>query len=307
MRLSASLVRAATCGVLIAAAGCAHRTDLRGRNAAARAWVEQERRAQALSPPPAASQPHGIATPDARAALPEHIPPPRRPAPQRVPPGTSARPSAASPSPGAHHRVGVGTCFAIDTRGTLVTAQHVIAGARRIAVRLADGTIVDASLLRASSATDVALLRIEHPTANFLALDDHHGARVGAPVFTVGYPEPDLLGTEPKFTDGSISALSGIGGEAAALQMTVPIQPGNSGGPLLTNRATVVGVVVARASDAAFFEHTGTLPQNVNFASKVDNVRTLMAAAPQQTPPARDRAAAVERALRAVCLVLAVE
>lgn len=201
----------------------------------------------------------------------------------------------------------MGTCFAIDAHGTLVTAQHVIRSARAIAVRLADGSIVDARVLRASESTDVALLAIEHATPDYLALGDVGAARVGASVFTVGYPDPSLLGTEPKFSDGSISSLSGMGGDAADFQMTVPVQPGNSGGPVVDERGQVVGVVVARAADEAFYRRNGALPQNVNFASKIENVRTLLPARPSSGRSPVKREAAIDLALRAVCLVLTLE
>ena len=297
--------------LLACAAACAHHTDIRGDNDAAREWAEREREAQRNQPAPQPPPPaNGAATPEARPLLPEQAPPPRRTTSTSSPwqQRPAAGPTAATPGRGTGQRIGVGTCFAIDAQGTVATAQHVVAGARRIAVRLADGTVLDATLQRASEATDVALLKIEHATKDFLALGEHDAARVGGHVFTVGYPTPDLLGTEPKFSDGSISALSGVRGDAAAMQITVPIQPGNSGGPLLDERGAVLGVVVARAADSAFYDRTGALPQNVNFASKADNLRTLLNAAPKAPPaPARTREDAVERALRAVCLVLAVE
>jgi len=52
--------------------------------------------------------------------------------------------------------------------------------------------------------------------------------------FTIGFPAPEILGAESKFTDGSMSALSGPGGEAS-FQVAVPLQPGNTGGPLVDN------------------------------------------------------------------------
>src|SRR5262245_34808783 len=86
--------------------------------------------------------------------------------------------------------------------------------------------------------------------------------RVG--VFTVGFPATQILGSEAKFTDRSVSALSGLGGEATFLQVTVAVQPGNSGGPLVNNDGQVVGVVTSSAAVRSFLAETGTLPQNTS-------------------------------------------
>lgn len=84
----------------------------------------------------------------------------------------------------------------------------------------------------------------------------------------VEYPNPGLQGQEPKFTAGQINALSGAGDDAGLYQISVPVQPGNSGGPLLDERGQVVGVIVAKLSVAAAVETSGSLPENVNYAIK---------------------------------------
>ena len=71
-----------------------------------------------------------------------------------------------------------------------------------------------------------------------------------------------------KYTDGSISSLSGIQGDATFFQISVPIQPGNSGGPLVNQEGNVVGIVTATAAVEAFYQATGSMPQNVNWAVK---------------------------------------
>ena len=62
---------------------------------------------------------------------------------------------------------------------------------------------------------------------------DQRSVTLGQQVFTIGYPAPDLLGSEAKFTEGVVSSLSVLGGDAGYMQISVPVQPGNSGGPLL--------------------------------------------------------------------------
>ena len=78
----------------------------------------------------------------------------------------------------------------------------------------------------------------------------------------------DILGKEVKYTDGSISSLSGIQGDATFFQISVPVQPGNSGGSLVNQDGNGVGVVTAVAAVAEFYRATGSLPQNVNWAVK---------------------------------------
>ena len=73
-----------------------------------------------------------------------------------------------------------------------------------------------------------------------------------------------------------MSALAGIGNDARFLQMTVPVQPGNSGGPLLDLQGRVVGVVVGKLDALQVASVTGDIPQNVNFAIKASVVRSFL-------------------------------
>lgn len=99
-------------------------------------------------------------------------------------------------------------------------------------------------------------------------------------MFTVGYPTPSLLGCDPKYTNGTVSALSGVGGDASFMQISVPVQPGNSGGPLVNQNGEVIGVVVATADAPAFLRATDSIPQNINWAVKSVFASALF------TPPA---------------------
>jgi hypothetical protein len=90
----------------------------------------------------------------------------------------------------------------------------------------------------------------------------------GQRVLVVGYPQISIQGNESKVTDGIISSFSGIRNDEDWFQISVPIQGGNSGGPLVTESGGVVGVVVATANVAKYYKLTGNLPQNVNYAIK---------------------------------------
>ena len=88
--------------------------------------------------------------------------------------------------------------------------------------------------------------------------------------------------------------------------MSVPVQPGNSGGPVVNVRGEVVGIVTATAAIEAFYAATGSLPQNINWASKSDYAQLLFDA-PNLEKRANDRAEAIEMTYAAICKVTAVK
>jgi S1-C subfamily serine protease len=159
-----------------------------------------------------------------------------------------------------------------------------------------------AEIQQQTRASDLAVLRIDAPTSDYLGLASPRSTRVGERVFTVGFPATNILGSEAKFTDCVVGSLSGLGGEATLIQTSVPIHPGNSGGPLLNERGEVVGIMTSTAAVVAFTRMTGTLPQNVNWAVKADYATPLFEP-PVAPSPIKTREDSVERALRAICMV----
>ena len=137
------------------------------------------------------------------------------------------------------------------------------------------------------------------------------GVKLGDAVFTIGFPNPDVQGVEPKLTKGEISSLAGIRDNPRYFQISVPVQPGNSGGALVDERGNVVGVVTMRLDDAATYEASGALPQNVNYAVKGSLVRTFLGMVPElagklKAPrETKDRDTASVAAERAAVLVIA--
>lgn len=97
----------------------------------------------------------------------------------------------------------------------------------------------------------------------------------GSEVFAMGYPIADVMGTEVKFTDGKISSKSGIGGDVRVYQISVPIQPGNSGGPLFDMGGNVVGIT-SSGLNRDYFKS-----ENVNYAIKASYLKNLMEACPE--------------------------
>ncbi len=100
--------------------------------------------------------------------------------------------------------------------------------------------------------------------------------RAGDNVVVVGFPLRGLLASQTNVTTGTISATAGLRDDTRYLQITAPVQPGNSGGPLLDQSGNIVGVVVSTLDALKLAELTGDIPQNVNFAIKASVARTFL-------------------------------
>ena len=101
--------------------------------------------------------------------------------------------------------------------------------------------------------------------------------RLGETVEAFGYPLTDVLAKSGNFTLGNVSALVGIGDDSRYLQISAPVQPGNSGGPLLDQNGNLVGVVSAKLNALKLMLATnGDIAQNVNFAIRASIVATFM-------------------------------
>mgnify|MGYP000291097047 CR=1 FL=1 len=136
---------------------------------------------------------------------------------------------------------------------------------------------------------DLALISVNLLTQmQFARLGDDRNIRLGASIITLGYPLSTVLSTFPKVTEGTISSLAGIMDDSRYLQISAPIQPGNSGGPLLDKSGVVIGVVAASLNERLMVEATGSIPQNVNFAIKTGPLKSFLDAS--QTRYARSPA-----------------
>jgi S1-C subfamily serine protease len=174
-------------------------------------------------------------------------------------------PSQQSADPGgAPSRSGTG--FFITGDGHLITNDHVVRGGRTIRVRTPGGEF-SATLVRSDEGNDLALLKVDGTHAS-LPVRASRTVRLGESVATVGFPNPQLQGFSPKLTRGEISSLAGIQDDPKAFQVSLPVQPGNSGGALVDSNGNVVGVIVARLSQRAALATTGGLAENVNYAIK---------------------------------------
>jgi S1-C subfamily serine protease len=186
----------------------------------------------------------------------------------------AGKPAYRSVSAAAAPRGGSGTGFLISNDGLVVTNHHVIAGANTIEVH--QGRVIYLATVAArDAANDLAILKTDMK-GNPLRLASARAIVRGDEVLTLGYPLTGVEGEAQKATFGRINATSGIRDDARYLQIDVPIQPGNSGGPLLNKRGEVIGVVSSSLNSGEVFRTTGTLPQNVNYAVKADYIAVMV-------------------------------
>ena len=163
---------------------------------------------------------------------------------------------------------GGGTGFFIDDAGTIATNQHVIHGARGVKVKLFDGKwINDVDLLTEDHEADLALLRVKASGGiKPLNFGDSDAVTVGERVIAIGNP----LGLEYTLTDGLISSRRMLEGRPM-IQMSVPVSPGNSGGPVINMRGQVVGITTLQITGGPFGR-----AQNLNMAVPIKALRALI-------------------------------
>jgi S1-C subfamily serine protease len=136
----------------------------------------------------------------------------------------------------------MGTGFLISPNGYLATSHHVIKDADSIYIENKRFGSFKVSVLVSDPAKDVSILKIEielfKPLTSlpYTILDSE--SSLGEEVFTLGFPREDIV-----FGEGSISASTGYKQDSAAYQISVPVNPGNSGGPLFNSKGDVVGII----------------------------------------------------------------
>jgi uncharacterized protein len=178
----------------------------------------------------------------------------------------------ASPPATEHGVTSTGTGFFVSENGHIVTNAHVVEGCR--SVKSSRGEQINKVAIDEPS--DLALYRASDASKSFARLRGGRGAKAGEPVVAVGFPLSGLLTSDPVVTAGIISALAGVRNDRRRIQITAPVQPGNSGGPLLGENGSVVGVVVGKLNAVKVAEAIGDIPQNVNFAVSLGTLQSFL-------------------------------
>lgn len=162
-----------------------------------------------------------------------------------------------------------GTGFFISNDGLVATNFHVIEDAQAITVTRFNGRQSSATPLITDRANDIAILQVQDATQEtFMPVRHSSTVSRGAELLTIGFPLTSIQGKEPKVTSGILSSLSGLDDDPTRFQVSVPVQPGNSGGPLIAKDGAVIGIVSAKLNALGVVKITGDIPQNVNFAVK---------------------------------------
>jgi len=168
-----------------------------------------------------------------------------------------------------------GTGFFITNNGVIVTCAHVIEGVNRITVKI-NNTEYPAEIIRVNDETDLAILKINFNNPYHFKIVNFDTLNLGDRLSVLGFPLPDYLTSDIRFTEGSLSAKSGLKSATTYFQHSAPTQPGNSGGPILNSRYEVIGVAAAIINDAIIQSETGTIPQNINFGIKSNFITPLL-------------------------------
>jgi S1-C subfamily serine protease len=202
-------------------------------------------------------------------------------------------------------RWSAGTGFYVSRDGHLVTNEHVVRACR--SVRLPDGQTVE--VVGRDRRADLALLRAR-PVQAVASLRFNNQVRQGEDVLTYGFPLHGVLPSSGQLGAGMVTAVRGLRDNPLQLQIDVPVQSGNSGGPLIDQRGEVVGVVVSKLNALRVAQMTGDIPQNVNFAVRLEPLKALLekyqvrsAGSPAQSPN-KDRQTIAEEARRYTTVVL---
>jgi len=166
-----------------------------------------------------------------------------------------------------------GTAFAISTDGYVITNYHVIEGANNFSlISNLDSDQKEYTLKKVAEdkKNDIALLKIEDDNFDQFPQIPYsiktNISDVGEEVFALGYPLISSMGTEIKATDGIISSKSGFDGDITSYQISAPVQPGNSGGPLFDKSGNLLGIISAKHKDT----------DNVSYALKANYLKSFL-------------------------------
>jgi serine protease Do len=160
--------------------------------------------------------------------------------------------------------VSTGTGFYINKSGQLMTAAHVLRECLLIEAQK-DGQKTPVTQRAVSDLLDLAVVDTGQATEKSLPLRIGQELMLGEAATNVGYPLQGILSTSPNLTRGNVSAHGGLKGSVGLFQFSAPIQPGASGGPVVSDGGELLGITVGTLNAAALINE-GLLPQNVNFA-----------------------------------------
>lgn len=181
------------------------------------------------------------------------------------------------------------SAFLVSESGLIITNYHVVDGTDKIEVTFPSKHIMKtASLKLKDEANDLAILQITDFQYSELTNDkipfsfaDISSVKTGQEVYTLGFPLGSIMGSKSRLSVGTINSMYGINDDPRLFQISNPLQPGNSGGPLFNMNGQLIGVVVSGLNAKYFYDNLGVIPQNVNFAVKVSYLENLLRMLPE--------------------------
>lgn len=172
----------------------------------------------------------------------------------------------------------IGTGFFVSESGCFLTNSHVVEQAEQLFLKTRSGKLIEASVLVDDKDNDLAILAPIHETHlnHWLPLGEFTPKNVGEKITVIGYPFPQIL-TRPTRSFGIVVDDKGLFGNTNGLQVSAPIQIGNSGSPILNRANEVIGIVNEMVLGTSILRDTGSLPPDLTFGLKVDAVKSLLA------------------------------
>ena len=164
-----------------------------------------------------------------------------------------------------------GSGFFVTQVGHLLTNAHVVGGCTTISVKNSGGQAGVAQVIAVDQNDDLALLKLERRAEATAAFRIGRPPRPGESAVVFGFPLSQLLASTGNVTTGVVTALAGPLDDPHQIQISAPVQPGNSGGPVLDGSGYLIGVVVSKLNPVF-----GDVPQNVNFAIKASTAANFL-------------------------------
>ncbi|MEN3791541.1 serine protease [Fulvimarina sp. MAC3] len=164
-----------------------------------------------------------------------------------------------------------GSGFAVSKDGWILTNAHVVNACNAVLVS-GKGRIIDRMI---DSENDLALVKVDGRFEKTLKVSADK-PRLGEDILALGFPLRSILADSLNVTRGNVSSLLGLMNDPRYMQISAPVQPGNSGGPLIDLAGRVVGVVTAKLNAVAVADATGDIPQSINFAIEPNAVSKFL-------------------------------
>ena len=167
----------------------------------------------------------------------------------------AAAPSVSPPKPPVEKSSGSG--FFITQAGHLLTNAHVVNDCAAISVKTNDGSTA-AHVVATDENDDLAILKVDGGAARTAALRIGRPLRAGESAVVFGFPLSGLLATTGNATTGIVTALAGVRDDPHLIQISAPVQPGNSGGPVLDTSGYLIGIVVSKLDSLRIAQRSAT-------------------------------------------------